>query len=51
MIKLDNVVETVTEFRCKDFFDFFYRIGVVILVDKINGFAFSFSYFGVGGYY
>lgn len=51
MIKLDNVVEMVMEFWCKDFFDFFYCIGVVILVDKINGFVFSFLYFGVGGYY
>ena len=51
MIEPDNVVETVTKLRRKDLLDLFHRIGAVVLVDKTNRFALSFSYPSVGGHH
>ena len=36
---------------CKDLLDLFHRIGAVVLVDKTNRFALSFSYPSVGGHH
>ncbi len=48
MIEPDNVVEAVTEFRRKHFFDFAHRISTVVLMNKPNRFTLSFTYPGVG---
>ena len=51
VIKPDNVVETVTEFRRKDLFDLIHRIRTVVLMNKANGFTLGFTHPGVGGHH
>ena len=50
MIKPDNVVEAVTEFRRKHFFDFAHCISTIVLMNQPNRFTLSFTHTGVGGH-
>ena len=49
-LELDNTVQTVTEFRCKQAFDFFHAIGFMALLGKAHAAAAHYLRTGIGGH-